>query len=100
MKTVTKNQEALNERLPEPVGDGVLTVWLKEEGDDKKARQEMAAILKSEDIVFRKLRRIVRELFDKSIDKTYEIKDEREFELGYRLALRDIYKIIPTTRSE
>lgn len=88
----------LTEKLPEPT-DGIKTVWLNE-STDPVAREQMAAVLKSSDIQFRNLRRIVRDLFNTSIEKDYKDKQQSDYELGYRAALRDLYKLIPTTRSE
>jgi hypothetical protein len=80
--------------------DGIMAVWLEEEGSDAKARKDMTAALKADDIAFRKLRRIVKQMFDKSVEKGYKERKVDEFELGYRTALQDLYKLIPVTRSE
>lgn len=89
----------LKETLPE-AGDGVLTLWLTEAGSDKKAREMDAAILKGSDFQFRNLRRIIRDLFNKELEKEYKDREESQFSLGYKAALRDLYKIIPQTKSD
>lgn len=92
--------QELKEQVQEPRGDGTLTIWLEEEGSDAVARKEMILTLKNSDIQFRKLRRILKDMFDKKVHESFEKKELTQFDLGYRAALNDVYKLIPTTRSE
>ena len=89
----------LVEELPETI-DGVLTIWLTEAGSDSKAREDMILLLKNSDIQFRNLRRIIKGMFNKEINKNYADRKEEDFSRGYKAALRDVHKIIPTTKTE
>lgn len=90
----------LKEELPEPRDEGDITsVWLAE-AQNPKDRKDLADTLRHSDIQFRNMRRVVRGLFSQRQDAMYKTETFDRFDLGYQSALRDVYKLIPKTRSE
>lgn len=75
--------------------------WFKEDRDDPEEKQKTESLLRSQSVIFDRLRRIIEEEFNQSIkdsEKTEFVGNWALMEAnrhGARKALRKIYSILP-----
>lgn len=79
----------------------LLAIWLQGEEDKAKVTQTLL----NSGFQFDRLRRILRQLYREAQHKSEDItsenwKDALPYHMGYKKALRDVYRLIPKTTQE
>ena len=83
---------------------GLTSLWTKDATDDEE-RVKIATTLKNSGYQFDKLRDILKGMYREAQKRQEHIsnpnwRDAAAYELGYKKALRDVYRLIPKTTKE